>query len=318
MEDIQLFIKEFIVERYRANRLINLMDESAKEDFSKLPREWVLFCWSNRDCIQRLIKTQVGGERMAAQLADASVMAFAGYNQFVQINGAEKKMLIGIYIDAFNKLKELLAGSSSHKAFQAGITRLFRGHFALLQRFAGNIRDARLLESGHPVICGEYGPKMQLSNLAISVENLMEPVLDLGCGMNGDLVFNIRESGMEASGIDRFARPRKHLTRVDWLRYDFPQASWGTIISHISFSNHFIHHHLRKDGRFVEYGRKYIEILQALKLGGAFVYAPNLPFIENILLPEHYRIIRHEVPSCGGTELLCGKKYYAAHVQRLN
>jgi hypothetical protein len=52
----------------------------------------------------------------------------------------------------------------------------------------------------------------------------------------------------------------------------------------MAFSNHFIHHNLRADGDFEIYAKKYMEILKSLKLGGRFIYAPSLSFMEEILI----------------------------------
>jgi hypothetical protein len=57
----------------------------------------------------------------------------------------------------------------------------------------------------------------------------------------------------------------------------------GTITSNLGFSNHFNHHHLRKDGHFIEYAKTFMDILNSLKIGGSFYYAPDLPFIEKYL-----------------------------------
>ena len=83
------------------------------------------------------------------------------------------------------------------------------------------------------------------------------------------------------------------------MDFSFVPGHWGTIISNLGFSNHFRHHHLRNDGDYLDYARKYMEILQSLKPGGAFYYAPDLPFIESYLDPQKYRITKREIPRTG-------------------
>jgi hypothetical protein len=69
----------------------------------------------------------------------------------------------------------------------------------------------------------------------------------------------------------------------------------GTITSNLGFSNHFNHHHLRKDGHFIEYAKTFMDILNSLKIGGSFYYAPDLPFIEKYLDRVKYRIKTHNI-----------------------
>lgn len=58
------------------------------------------------------------------------------------------------------------------------------------------------------------------------------------------------------------------------------RETWGTVISHLAFSNHAIHHYLRRDGVDLDYARRYMEIRASLRPGGSFCYAPSLPFLE--------------------------------------
>ena len=77
------------------------------------------------------------------------------------------------------------------------------------------------------------------------------------------------------------------LFQINWLESTFPSNTWGTVISHMAFSNHFTHHHLKTDGKFEAYARKYMEILNALKVGGSFIYTPGLSFIEELLIASN-------------------------------
>jgi len=115
-----------------------------------------------------------------------------------------------------------------------------------------------------------------------------EKVLDIGCGKQGSLVSYLRSKRVEAYGVDRLLTDNPNLTSADWLEFDFGKERWGTIISNLGFSNHFKHHHIREDGDFLKYATKYMEILNSLKIGGRFHYAPDLPFIEKYLSPEKY------------------------------
>jgi hypothetical protein len=142
------------------------------------------------------------------------------------------------------------------------------------------------------VACSEYSPDLQIEILQIDISQIIEPVLDIGCGIDGKLVKYFRENGIEAFGFDRFAEDSEFLKNIDWFEFDFGSAHWGTICSNLGFSNHFQHHNLRDDGNFVDYAKIYMDILNSLKVGGSFHYAPGLPFIEKYLDKKKFGIVK--------------------------
>jgi hypothetical protein len=150
-----------------------------------------------------------------------------------------------------------------------------------------------------PVHCAEYEAELQTGVLQLELDQLTEPVLDIGCGTQAKLVKAFQVAGYNAYGIDRFANDLENITTADWLDFKYGVKKWGTIISHLGFSNHFNHHNLRKDGLFVLYARKYMEILESLKPGGRFHYSPSLPFIENYVDVNKFRMIQYPVDGVG-------------------
>jgi len=148
-----------------------------------------------------------------------------------------------------------------------------------------------------PIMCAEYSAILQKSILHLKDIQLLEPILDIGCGQDGNLVKYLRENAFECYGIDRFAQKSLFLEKVDWLNFDYGIEKWGTIFSNLGFSNHFIHNHLRKDGNFIEYAKKYMDILKSLKIGGCFCYAPDIPFIEQYLDENIYSIKKYDIES---------------------
>jgi hypothetical protein len=146
-----------------------------------------------------------------------------------------------------------------------------------------------------PVPCAEYKADLQIQVLHLNPHTLIEPVLDIGCGKQGTLVSHLSKLGIKALGIDRYQFSESNLIYSDWLAFNFGNKKWGTIISHLSFSNHFKHHHLRDDGDYLAYAKKYIEILHSLKIGGSFHYAPDLPFIETYLDRKQFCIDKFEL-----------------------
>jgi len=145
-----------------------------------------------------------------------------------------------------------------------------------------------------PVSCFEYSAELQLNILQLDMRNIIEPVLDIGCGENANLVNYLRKNGIKAFGIDRYDSDYSYIENINWLEYDFGNKKWGTIISNLGFSNHFMHHHLREDGDYLAYAKKYMEILNSLSINGSFHYAPGIPFIEKYLAVQSYSIRKKE------------------------
>ncbi|HBG41564.1 MAG TPA: hypothetical protein DEF88_12210 [Porphyromonadaceae bacterium] len=145
-----------------------------------------------------------------------------------------------------------------------------------------------------PVVCCEYSADIQKHILHLQLEELPEPILDVGSGKHGNLVKSLRAAGLIVYGIDRFS-DCSWVEKADWLTYDYGMEKWGTIISNLGFSNHFLHHHLREEGNFIGYAKKYMEILNSLKLHGRMYYAPELPFIEQYLDKNSYSITKHAI-----------------------
>ena len=119
-------------------------------------------------------------------------------------------------------------------------------------------------------------------------------------------------------GIDRVAEPAEGILRADWLEVPLVPGSLGTALSHLGFSLHFLHHHLRPGGEAARYARRYMDVLRALRPGGVFAYAPGLPFVEEHLPPAAWRVERTPVPvpppDLPGADAL---PWYAARVIRL-
>jgi SAM-dependent methyltransferase len=150
------------------------------------------------------------------------------------------------------------------------------------------------------LICAEYSPALQLRVLGLDVARIAEPILDLGCGAGAALVRELRRLGKEAYGVDRAVDDGPFLFGGDWLDFPLGRLRWGTVISHMGFSSHFLHHHLRPGPAAASYARRYMDVLASLRPGGLFVYAPGLPFLEPLLPPERYAVTRRPVEDLAG------------------
>ena len=224
-------------------------------------------------------------------LTKKAIQEFCKTNQYYNFNKNSSSNLRSFYIDLFANLK-------SHKT---SIDSIARNHYESLIKwaresnsFAEKIYNSKgkIIES---VACSEYSPELQIEVLQIDFNKLSEPVLDIGCGKQGSMVFFLRQNGIDAYGFDRFAFNNSFLSNSDWFDYKFIKEKWGTIISHLGFSNHFRHHHLRNDGNFIDYAKKYIEILNSLNIGGKFYYTPDLPFVEQHLNNDKFHLTKNSI-----------------------
>ncbi|HEY1959296.1 MAG TPA: hypothetical protein VGH28_26965 [Polyangiaceae bacterium] len=145
---------------------------------------------------------------------------------------------------------------------------------------------AVLGDAPREVASASYSPELQLAVLGLSIDSLREPILDVGCGPDALLVEHLRAAGKSARGIDF------QIDGTDWLTFDYGAARWGTIVSHLGFSLHFMHQEMKSSEVAFEYARAYMRIVKSLAPGGTFAYVPGLPFIEAMLPPNALRVVR--------------------------
>ena len=222
-------------------------------------------------------------------LTDEALQEFCRVNQYFSFNSESVKELKAIY----SGLNQRIRGLNTN-AGQSELDTISQDHYSRLcdwlvhtNAFAGKMYSGDQ-EYAVPVACSEYPADLQFNILNINLKDLLEPVLDIGCGRELNVVNYLRDNGIEAYGIDRFDNENPFYSKTDWLEYDFGTEKWGSLISNLGFSNHFIHHNQRADGNYREYAQKYMEILSSLKTGGSFYYAPDLPFIEKHLDSSKY------------------------------
>lgn len=242
--------------------------------------------------IAKLIELSADSERMLIDYTtDKSLEEFCRINQYYTFNRQAKDDLRGIYRDLFSNLK------TKDKSIES----ISKTHYDNIRQWLrkSNPFADKIYSSADqdikPVACSEYSADLQINVLNIDIKALLTPVLDIGCGRQGNLVKYLSNKGIDAHGIDRFSFSENNLVNCDWLEYNYGMDKWGTIISNLAFSNHFKHHNLREDGNYIEYGMKYMNILKSLKVGGKFHYAPDLPFIESYLDKTKYQIDKYEI-----------------------
>lgn len=229
----------------------------------------------------------------AGDLADQLVRWLHRHNQFLYATAQTRAELAQVYVQAMADTAELLAEARTLPEVEAGLPHLFAEHhqrlaLALKVAFGTRLRDT---------VQAEYSPALQIAVLGLN--QVETPVLDVGCGATAALVDYLRDAGIEAVGMDRDAQA-PGVVQADWLTQDYGRGIWGTVISHLGFSLHFLHHHLSDHELAFDYARAYMRILASLRVGGRFAYAPALPFLEAVL-GDGYRVESRTFDGYGGS-----------------
>lgn len=221
------------------------------------------------------------------------------HNQFLVIDRTRGETMYDTYRSFFRGFGKVVLGAVIRSVFEDEVHTFMREHQQRLIELTGDIlRDnadagSRFLHSEQ--VNEQYSPQLQLALLNIRPETMAGPVLDVGCGSRAGLVHCLRGCGIKAYGIDLFVEAEEGLSSGDWLTFDPGENRWGTIVSHLAFSNHFLHQHFRPGGKPERYAAQYMRLLKSLKKGGSFHYAPGLPFIEDLLPAQNYLVRRSEI-----------------------
>ncbi|MFD3263592.1 class I SAM-dependent methyltransferase [Phenylobacterium ferrooxidans] len=228
----------------------------------------------------------------AGDLADQLVRWLHRHNQFLYATAQTRAELGQVYAQALADTAELLDEARSQQEVEDGLPQLLAEHhqrlaLALKVAFGARLRDT---------VQAEYSPALQIAVLGL--DRVETPVLDVGCGATAALVDYLRNAGIEGVGMDRDAQA-PGVVQADWLTQDYGRGIWGTVISHLGFSLHFLHHHLSDHELAFDYARAYMRILASLRVGGRFAYAPALPFLEAVL-GDNYRVESRTFDGYGG------------------
>jgi hypothetical protein len=268
--------------------------------FFKLDPGDLAFLDSNRVAVAGLLAHSQRLSELVDLFVNFTIEFTYASNQFIHLNPAEEAHLRQIYTGYLQDMRTVIVQSSSVQELKDDLSRLVARHFGELRDNISRFFDPAPKDAVednvilNQVACFEYSPAFQLNLLGIRLETLKEPVLDLGCGKSGQLVRYLRTRGVQAVGIDRIVRDEEYFTRSDWLTAKLSPNTWGTVISHMGFTNHFIFHHLYRFGSPEKYARQYMSILESLQPGGSFYYAPGLPFIEQYLPAGSYTVNRRQ------------------------
>ncbi|HEX3010290.1 MAG TPA: hypothetical protein VHO90_22020 [Bacteroidales bacterium] len=286
-------LKDSIINQFAANSKLNLFYNNL--DFQNH------FLEETKDVIKNYkldllhLDEENRSEEWVTLMTERALDVFCKNNQYIDAREANVSELQNVYRVLWEEIvRELNSDEVNFDALQKSHLTRLSDWFIKTNSFVKDLNDP---ESSNviEVACSEYSADFQMQLLNIDLKNLREPVLDIGCGKDSNLVNYLCEKGIQAYGIDRLLKPSENLFRVDWLDFEFLQNTWGTIISNQSFALHFTNHHYRKDGEYILYARKYMEILNSLKPAGCFYYAPGLPFIEAYLPKDKYKATTYRI-----------------------
>ncbi len=268
---------------------------------TKLDDEQLDFLVKYRKELIELLSDADESDKTARYMSRMMMSYLLGRNQFLTIQGAGRQELISIYRAQLNAFREIMLQYDDRKEIADAFEEYLKSHFTGLRDYT--IKLFRQMDKYKPdgsslseTVCAQYSVRLQLGILGIGgIKNLTQPVLDVGCGKDAPLVRYLLRNDIEAYGMDRDTIARHNIIDADWFEIELEPESWGTIISHMAFSLHFFHHHLRSDGDPSKFASRYMQLLHSLKKGGRFIYSPGLPFIEQLLPSDKYIVERKDI-----------------------
>lgn len=316
--------------RYRMLSFMSLQDfRQPHPSFCRLPAPFAGYLAAHAAAAWDWLDAGITGRNFARRdqllnlFIENTTASIHTHNPYILIRPQARHALTDLYDGFILEFRDALEAPEAvvlQDTLQTVMTRHQRDLDAYLHDLAGINPGLKMSAEDAPV-ASEYSAALQLRVLRLD-EGLTAPVLDVGCGSAGHLVAYLQEAGIPVLGVDRLAGTEPDLLRADWLTYPLEAGQWGTIVSHMAFSVHFLHHHLRVDGTPEAYARRYMALLDALRPGGRFCYTPGLPFIEDLLPRDRYIVRRYPVANTaqsideGLAAQLGAHVLYATHVIR--
>lgn len=229
---------------------------------------------------------------------DQKIQNYSGliYNNFVS-ECVQKNQFISLSNETINKIN-IIYYDLTRNLTQLGLVNQSDVQIALLvNKHRERLLSALLENSNYKtednlyIPCSEYSGLFQYRLLRLDEVNFREPIIDIGCGKNAELITYLKSKGYNnILGIDQYQSQNKEILCSNWLDYSFTPDSWNTVISHMAFSNHFRRSSILKDKMLADYKTKYYEILNAINISGLFIYTPSVRNIEDELDKKKYSI----------------------------
>jgi len=249
--------------------------------------EFKRFIMEHIEDILKKIKDEKYLSFVLKKIIDEVVIKLFQINQYINITASDRKEMFKIYRRTTYDICRLYIMQKDNFYFK--VDKIFNKHYLRLKNFLIQTNGKDLFKAYEAfqkkpfVVSSDYSAEFQLSILNINLDELKNPLLDIGCGYNANLVAYLRRKKIRAYGIDRVTVENKYIKKGDWLKFHFIKRKWGSIIAHLSFTNHLLHHYSRDNDIYKRYIEKYYEIVNSLDVGGIFIYTPAVDFLEKEL-----------------------------------
>jgi len=231
------------------------------------------------------INSREGVNHFAASVYNWFIKECINYNQYIEFTENQNDVLKKLYKTLIYNLRNIPPQSINihiEKIVEEHRTELLK----ILQEIFNNQNGITQRK-----FCSEYSCKFQKQILRLEINALLEPILDIGCGEKAFFVKECMINGKEVSGIDQYIiQESKNIVCQNWLEFEYEKEKWGSIISHMAFTNHYKFHLVNQTNYIEKYKEKYMEILNSLKIEGSFYYSPSIPEIEQTLDNRKYEI----------------------------
>jgi len=206
-------------------------------------------------------------------------------NQYLSLSKNDYAKVKAIYIQLIKNLRNERVGQVEY----CNIRAIVKEHRSRLVALLAGKQD--MVDVIIP--CSEYSTSFQENILRLDISQILEPIIDIGCGHKASLVNEFRKRGLKAYGIDQYLKGEPYLLCENWLEFNYSGTRWGTVIAHMSFTNHLRRCLVYNKAEVGLYIAKYHEIIESLQPGGSFIYCPSLPEIESGIDKEKYAIVHY-------------------------
>jgi hypothetical protein len=301
--DLRRWLLESITRRFHSKADLALSDYIFSNSlFHTIAREHVEFMFDHRTEIVDYLASPQAVAELVEHCVDSTRRYTYERNQFVNFTGEYEELMKAEYTDFIRQIRKALMRSKTEPALEKALVGVLQVHHERLRLIMASYcvtyqdQDLQVNPLLRTVPCEEYSAGFQLSILGLELGDLIEPVLDIGCGSNGALVRFLRQQGIEAYGVDRLAPKEPFFFQSDWFDFNFDIEAWGCVLAHQSLSIHFIYAYLHQPAGIQKFAGLSVKILSSLPEGSFLCYAPGMPFFEEqVEKMAGFSIMRHKI-----------------------
>jgi hypothetical protein len=286
--DLREWLIASITQRFRSNADFALSDYIFSNSlFHSIAVEQVGFMFAHRTAIADYLYSTSALSELVGHCIDSTKRYTYERNQFVNFTAEYDGLLDSEYVNFIGQIRNALRSCKNEESLGTEMVSILQAHHERLRlimvSYCVTYQDNDLHKNPllRTVPCEEYSTGFQLSILGLTLDELIEPVLDVGCGSNGALVYDLRERGICAYGVDRLAPDGPCFFRTDWFDFDYSSQPCGSVLAHQSLSTHFIYAYLQQPVSIEKFAKLTMKILGELQKNSFLCYAPGMPFFES-------------------------------------